>query len=143
MWIAGLTSHENFFIGPKLKAISYFSESESGKPQQQKESVIGKRTDGLTPADAEVCLLAVETLKTMLSEKKAALLKQPGLSRKLYAKDIRFKDSINEAGGLRAFVKRFSDEFRLFPGKGTVWFVTLRDANTEGMNMEEMAGEDE
>lgn len=121
--------------------MSYVSESceGDGRPHQQKESVIGKRVDGLSPADAEVCLLAVETLKTMLCEKKAALLKQPGLSRKLYAKDPRFKDSINRAGGLRAFVKRFSDDFRLFPGKGTVWFVTLRDAPTEGLSLEDLA----
>lgn len=118
------------------------TDNSDGKPQLQKESVLGKRIEGVESPDAEVCLIAVETLKSMLSEKKTALLKQPGLSRKLYAKDPRFKDSINRVGGLRAFVKRFSDEFRLFPGKGTVWFVTLRDANVDGV-MEQMALETE
>eukprot|EP00299_Pterocystis_sp_00344_P013520 c6633_g1_i1.p1 GENE.c6633_g1_i1~~c6633_g1_i1.p1 ORF type:complete len:450 (-),score=100.72 c6633_g1_i1:30-1379(-) len=90
-------------------------------------SVLGKGVDGLTAEDAETCLLAVETLRNMLLERKGAPLKQPGLSRKLYVKHTDFKDAINNAGGLRAFVKRFPEEFRIFPGKGTVWFVTLRD----------------
>jgi hypothetical protein len=105
-------------------------------------SVLGKGTEGLTEQDSQTCLLAVETLKGMLVERKGAPLKQPGLSRKLYIKHTLFKDAINNAGGLRAFVKRFPDEFRIFPGKGTVWFVTLRDGlPPSALELEETADE--
>eukprot|EP00298_Acanthocystis_sp_HF-20_P012741 c20034_g1_i1.p1 GENE.c20034_g1_i1~~c20034_g1_i1.p1 ORF type:complete len:500 (-),score=221.33 c20034_g1_i1:89-1588(-) len=94
-------------------------------------SVLGLETAGLNEQDAHICLLAVKTLEEMLREKKGSPLKQPGLSRKLYAKDPLFQQSIESAGGLRAFVKRFHKTFRIFPGKGTVWFVTLKENENE------------
>lgn len=101
-----------------------------------KASVAGLRTHGLSPEDSAVCLEIVELLKEMLEQRSGTPLKQPGLSRKLYPMDLRYKPVIDKAGGLRSFIKRFN-EFRTFPGKNTVWFVALRELDGQKMTKNE------